>query len=43
MPLPEGSKSLLDLGGSHGLYAEAFCRAYPGLAGTIVDSAVTEG
>ncbi|MGI5282051.1 methyltransferase family protein [Nonomuraea polychroma] len=42
VPLPEGSKSLLDLGGDHGVYAEAFCRAYPGLSGTIVDGAVTE-
>ncbi|WP_188189736.1 methyltransferase [Nonomuraea sp. SYSU D8015] len=42
VPLPEASKSLLDLGGGHGSYAEAFCRAYPGLSGTIVDSAVAE-
>ncbi|MEV0623432.1 methyltransferase [Nonomuraea sp. NPDC050404] len=42
VPLPEGGKSLLDLGGGHGLYAEAFCRAHPGLSGTVIDSAVTE-
>src|SRR5690606_5715782 len=39
--VPEGGKSLLDLGGGHGLYAGEFCRAVPGLTGTIVDAAVT--
>ncbi|MDA0634429.1 methyltransferase [Nonomuraea sp. MCN248] len=41
-PLPEGSTSLLDLGGAHGLYAGAFCRAHPGLTATVVDAAVAE-
>ncbi|MEU4580082.1 methyltransferase [Nonomuraea sp. NPDC023979] len=40
-PLPEGSRSLLDLGGGHGEYARAFCGAYPGMSATIVDAAVT--
>ncbi|MFG1944020.1 methyltransferase [Nonomuraea sp. NPDC048826] len=40
--LPEGSGSLLDLGGGHGVYSGAFCRAHPGLQGTVVDGAVTE-
>jgi len=40
--VPEGGKSLLDLGGGHGLYAGEFCRAVPGLTGTVVDAAVTE-
>ncbi len=42
--LPEGTKKLLDLGGSHGLQSMSFCRAYPGLRATIVDlpSALTD-
>ncbi|MFI6708987.1 methyltransferase [Nonomuraea sp. NPDC050478] len=43
VPMPEGAKGLLDLGGGHGAYAAAFCRAHPGLSGTIVDGAVTDG
>jgi ubiquinone/menaquinone biosynthesis C-methylase UbiE len=42
--LPEGATRLLDLGGSHGLHAMAFCRQYPGLSAVIVDlpSALTQ-
>jgi SAM-dependent methyltransferase len=32
-----GAQTLLDLGGSHGLYAIAFCRRYPSLRATVVD------
>ncbi len=44
VPLPEGARRLLDLGGSHGLHSMAFCQKYPGLSATIVDlpSALTE-
>ncbi|MBB3732644.1 methyltransferase [Nonomuraea dietziae] len=33
----EGATCLLDLGGGHGLYSEAFCRAHPRLTATVVD------
>lgn len=35
--LPHGARTLLDVGGSHALYAAAFCRAYPGLSATVLD------
>jgi SAM-dependent methyltransferase len=35
--LPEGAARLLDLGGSHGLHAMAFCERHPGLSATILD------
>jgi SAM-dependent methyltransferase len=35
--LPNLPRSLLDLGGSHGLYALACCKRYPTLSATIVD------
>ena len=35
--LPPGARSLLDLGGSHGLYAIELCRTHPGLKATIAD------
>ena len=35
--LPRGPESLLDLGGSHGLYAIECCRRYPALTSTIID------
>lgn len=37
--LPRPPQRLLDLGGSHGLHAMAFCRAHPGLHAVIVDQA----
>lgn len=37
MTLPNGALSLLDLGGSHGLYAMECCRRYPTLSATIID------
>jgi SAM-dependent methyltransferase len=36
-PVPEGATRLLDLGGSHGLHAIAFCQRYPELRATILD------
>lgn len=35
--LPDSPRHLLDLGGSHGLYAIACCRRYPTLTSTVVD------
>lgn len=35
--LPEGCRTLIDLGGSHGLHAAALCRKYPDLRATIFD------
>ncbi|MFI6482021.1 methyltransferase [Nonomuraea sp. NPDC050663] len=35
--LPGGPLRLLDLGGGHGEYSAAFCRAHPGLTATVVD------
>lgn len=35
--LPESSRQLLDLGGSHGLYAIECCRRHPMLKATIID------
>ena len=35
--LPAGARTLLDMGGSHGLYAIGFCRRHPGLKATILD------
>lgn len=35
--LPDGPIRLLDLGGGHGAYSEAFCRAHPRLSSTVMD------
>lgn len=37
--LPASIRTLVDLGGSHGLNAAAFCRRYPGLHATVIDQA----
>ncbi|MFF4603111.1 methyltransferase [Streptomyces sp. NPDC001339] len=37
VPLPDGARRLLDLGGSHGLHSLAMCRRHPGLSATILD------
>ncbi len=37
LSLPPGARSLLDLGGSHGLYSIELCTRYPGLSATIAD------
>jgi len=39
--LPSGAKTLLDVGGSHGLHAAAFCRRYPELRAVIFDLPVS--
>lgn len=35
--LPAGATAMLDIGGGHGAYSVAFCRARPGLRATILD------
>ncbi|HET9299681.1 MAG TPA: class I SAM-dependent methyltransferase [Candidatus Polarisedimenticolaceae bacterium] len=37
VPVPRGAQTLLDLGGSHGHYAAALLRRYPGLQALILD------
>ena len=36
-PLPRGATTLLDIGGSHGLYAAALCARHPLLQATVLD------
>jgi 2-polyprenyl-3-methyl-5-hydroxy-6-metoxy-1,4-benzoquinol methylase len=35
--VPAGAQTMLDVGGSHGLYSVAICRRHPGLSSTILD------
>ncbi|WP_254535563.1 acetylserotonin O-methyltransferase [Halomarina litorea] len=35
--LPDGATRILDVGGGHGLYSAALCRAHPGLEATVFD------
>jgi SAM-dependent methyltransferase len=37
LPLPAGSRTLLDIGGGHGGYAAALCERYPALRATVLD------
>lgn len=37
IPLPNNATSLLDIGGSHGLYSIELCKKYPGLSSTILE------
>jgi SAM-dependent methyltransferase len=37
LPVPPGSTSMLDIGGSHGYYSVCACRRYTGLRATILD------
>jgi predicted O-methyltransferase YrrM len=37
IPIPSGARTLLDIGGSHGYYSVALCRAHTGLSATILD------
>jgi 2-polyprenyl-3-methyl-5-hydroxy-6-metoxy-1,4-benzoquinol methylase len=37
MPVPNGAREMLDIGGSHGLYSVGLCRRHPGLRSTILD------
>lgn len=45
VPAPPADGRMLDLGGGHAGYTVAFCQAYPGLRGTVVDlpGALTQG
>jgi 2-polyprenyl-3-methyl-5-hydroxy-6-metoxy-1,4-benzoquinol methylase len=36
-PVPRGARSLLDIGGAHGLYAAALCRRHAGLRAVVLD------
>jgi hypothetical protein len=44
VPVPDGATQLLDLGGGHGLFGAAVCRAHPPLKSTVLelDSALPE-
>lgn len=37
IPVPEGARDLLDIGGSHGLLSAALCRRHPGLRAVVLD------
>lgn len=37
VPVPEGARDLLDIGGSHGYFSVAICRRHPGLRATVLD------
>ncbi len=37
VPVPQGSRKLLDLGGSHGLLGAAICRRHPPMRSTVID------
>lgn len=36
-PVPKGARTMLDIGGSHGLYSVALCRRHAGLRAVILD------
>jgi SAM-dependent methyltransferase len=37
IPLPAGAARMIDIGGSHGLYAAALCRRQPGMRATVYE------
>jgi SAM-dependent methyltransferase len=37
LPVPNGARTMLDVGGAHGYYSVALCRRYPDLSATIID------
>ena len=37
VPVPDGARDLLDIGGSHGYFSVAICRRHPGLRATVLD------
>jgi SAM-dependent methyltransferase len=37
MPVPEGARDMLDIGGSHGYYSVALCRRHEGLRSVVLD------
>lgn len=37
IPVPKGARRLLDIAGSHGLFAAEICRRHPGLSGEVLE------
>jgi SAM-dependent methyltransferase len=37
LPVPRGARTMLDIGGSHGLFSVALCRRHPGLRAVVLD------
>jgi SAM-dependent methyltransferase len=37
VPVPDGARDLLDIGGSHGYFSVVLCRRHPGLRATVLD------
>lgn len=37
IPMPEGAREMLDIGGSHGYFSVALCRRHPALRSTVLD------
>ena len=37
VPVPEGARDMLDIGGSHGYFSVVLCRKHPGLTATVLD------
>jgi SAM-dependent methyltransferase len=37
LPMPDGARSMLDIGGSHGYFSVALCRRYPDLRSVVLD------
>jgi SAM-dependent methyltransferase len=37
MPVPDGARDMLDIGGSHGYYSVALCRRHQGLRAVVLD------
>ena len=37
MPVPDGARDMLDIGGSHGYLSVAVCRRHPELRATVLD------
>jgi len=43
LPRPQATRTLLDVGGSHGLHAITWCRAHPGMSAVVFDQASALG
>lgn len=43
VPVPRGARTLLDLGGSHGLLGAAICRRHPPMRSTVLDLPIAIG
>ncbi len=37
VPVPDGARDMLDIGGSHGYFSVVLCRKHPGLTATVLD------